>query len=250
MNLFQSWWGKAYPVLISGCILLYTSFQMMNQWEPEKDANLVNDLDNYPIKKLIWKVATEPILWSLTILQVTFESCFLVILLQWMTIMELVSDSDSFPLYGIMLSVFIISAMAGAQTFQQYSTRSNNVYFLFSSVFVASCQMLLFSRVCLYCIDIHDMVFLFFAILSFCMGIYFPSMICLRKVIFGDSKAHGRYMDLIRIPIFISVISIFHHLTHELVIQRVTYASLLGAVASMALIIQTGGIDSNPILKI
>jgi hypothetical protein len=250
-NIIQTWWGKAYPVLISGFILLFSAFKMKTEWEPEKDANLLEESDyTYSLPNLLIKIATEPVLWSLTILQVCFESCFFVILLQWMTLMELVSDADSFPLYGIMFAGFIMSAMAGSQVFQQFSTRSTNVYFLFVATATAFCQMLLFSSVCLYCIDIHEMVFLFFSILSFCMGVYYPSMVCLRKIIFGESKAHDRYMDIIRIPVFATVIAMFHHITHELVVQRVTGVSFVAVLASFALIRQTEGVDRLPILKI
>ena len=248
-NIIQNWWGKAYPVLIAGFILLACAFKMKTEWEPEKDANLLEESDytSYSLPNLLVKIATEPVLWSLTLLQVSVESCFIVILLQWMTLMELVSDADSFPLYGVMFAGFIMSAMAGSQVFQQFSTRSTNVYFLFLATAAAFCQMYLFSTVCLYCIDIHEMVFLFFAIISFCMGVYYPAMVCLRKVIFGESKAHDRY---IRIPVFVAAIAMFHHITHELLVQRVTSVSFAAVLASAALIYQTEGIDRLPLLKI
>ena len=138
--------------------------------------------------------------------------------------------------------------MIASQIIYKFATKTNYIPILLVSVVGTTLVSWPLSKACLYCIGIDETVFTHLATITFFIGLYYPSITFTRKSLFGECATLGKFMETIRVPVFLITVLVFNHTRHEAMVERLFYLSILATLATFSmtyLMVRTRSVSSG-----
>ncbi|CAB3405720.1 unnamed protein product [Caenorhabditis bovis] len=192
--------GFVAPFDLALSVLLIMAVIIMNTW-PENYGNEKAEVQE-SFQKAVAIIREDPNVFCLGLVQSLFEGSMYTFVLEWTPALTLAAHGDPIQ-HGYIFAAFMVATMIGSSIFKLLQKRQKPEDFMR--------YVLMLAAVCLsmpiVAPDNLGLVFAGFLLFEVCVGIFWPSMGCLRGA-YVSEETRSTTLNLFRIPLNLIVIFI------------------------------------------